>query len=65
MKKQRPRTRGKRSGQTAVEYMLVISVLAVALWAAAQLVVPQWKDGLQDMTGDVQNMAAQGYVGGS
>lgn len=56
--------RGRR-GQTTVEYALVISVLTVAMWAAAQLVVPGLQSGLESMTGDVQGMAEQGYVGGS
>jgi len=45
--------------------MLVISVLVLAMYAAAQALVPEWKSGLETMSGNVQQMASDGYVGGS
>ncbi len=53
-----------RAAQSVVEYMLLVSVLVVAFWAAAQYLVPGWQMGLERMTGDVQKMSNDGYVGG-
>lgn len=53
-----------RAAQSAVEYMLIISVLTIAMWAAAQALVPDLQSGLESMSGDVQGMASDGYVGG-
>lgn len=53
-----------RAAQSAVEYMLLVSVLVVALWAVAQYLVPGLQDGLDSMSGDVQGIASDGYVGG-
>lgn len=53
-----------RAAQSTVEYMLLVSVLVVAFWAAAQYLVPAWQTGLQSMTGNVQGMASEGYVDG-
>mgnify|MGYP006863461503 CR=1 FL=1 len=53
-----------RTAQSVVEYMLLVSVLVVALWAVAQTLVPGLQSGLQSMSTDVQNMAGDGYVGG-
>ena len=53
-----------RAAQSVVEHMLLVSVLVVAFWAAAQYLVPGWQTGLEQMTGDVQGMSRDGYVGG-
>jgi hypothetical protein len=54
----------RRRGQSTVEYLLVVSVLVVAMWAAAQTFVPSWRSGLRTAAGDIQDMASDGYVGG-
>ncbi len=64
-KKTAPPRGPSRAGQSTVEYMLVISVLVLAMYAAAQALVPEWKSGLETMSGNVQQMASDGYVGGS
>lgn len=53
-----------RSGQTAVEYVLVVSVIVIGMWATAQFLESGFSSGLHAMTGDVTDMAGQGYVGG-
>ncbi len=54
-----------QAGQSVVEYMLLISVITLGLWAAAQYLVPDWQSGLESMSGNVQGYASEGYVGGS
>lgn len=58
------RSGNTRRGQSTVEYLLVISVLVIAIWSTAQVFVPGWRNGLRSATGDIQNMARDGYVGG-
>jgi hypothetical protein len=58
------RALGRRAAQSTVEYMLVISVLVIGLWAAAQALVPGLSEGLESMSTDVQSMTEAGYVGG-
>lgn len=53
-----------RTAQSVVEYMLLISVLVIAMWAAAQALVPGLESGLGSMSSDVQGMTSDGYVGG-
>lgn len=55
---------GGRGGQTAVEYLLVISVLVIMMVGAARLFFPSFEEGLKAMTGDVQGMTSDGYIGG-
>jgi len=54
-----------RAAQSTVEYMLLTSVLVIALWVASQTLVPGLQSGLQSMSTDVQGMSEDGYVGGS
>jgi len=53
-----------RAAQSTVEYMLLTSVLVIALWAVSQTLVPGLQSGLQTMSTDVQGMSSDGYVGG-
>jgi len=52
-------------GQSTVEYMLVISVIVIALCFAAQAFVTPLKEGLNAMSVDTTSMVDEGYVGGS
>lgn len=55
--------RGGERGQTATEYMLVISVIVIALIAGAYVFVPQFKSGVQTLSEDVKQMLATGSYG--
>ena len=50
----------RRCGQTATEYMLVISVVVIAAVSAAWTFVPAFQDGVRDLGGDVQRMLGTG-----
>lgn len=54
----------RRSGQTATEYMLVVSVVAIALVASAYVFVPQFQDGVGQLAQDVSVALATGQIGG-
>jgi hypothetical protein len=63
-----PRT-DQRQGQTTTEYMLVISVIVIAMWATALWLVPGLQSGLEALVDDVAGgasggMTSRGYVGG-
>ncbi|MCB9741235.1 MAG: hypothetical protein H6741_16760 [Alphaproteobacteria bacterium] len=60
----RPARLRLEAGQTTVEYMLVLSVLVIAMWAAAQLFVPSFQAGLRAMQDDVADDTREGVVGG-
>ena len=47
-------------GQTATEYMLIISVVVIAVVAAAYEFVPLFKEGVQDLGSDVKQMLSTG-----
>ncbi|MFH1464101.1 MAG: hypothetical protein ABIO70_06930 [Pseudomonadota bacterium] len=59
-----PHASRSRTGQSTVEYMLVIAVISLGLLAATLGFSGGLQDGLEAMTGDVQTMASEGYVGG-
>jgi hypothetical protein len=44
--------------------MLLLSVIVLGLWAATQRFATPFREGLESMSGDVQGMAEDGYVGG-
>jgi hypothetical protein len=54
----------RQRGQSVIEYMLVTSVVAIAIWASAQLFVPQWRSGLSEAVRDVADGVWQGFSGG-
>lgn len=56
-------TRSRRA-QSTVEYMLLLSVIVLGLWAATQQFALPFRQGLEAMSGDVQGMTEDGYVGG-
>lgn len=50
----------RNQGQTATEYMLIISVVVIAVVAAAYEFVPLFKTGVQDLGNDVKQMLSNG-----
>src|SRR5271170_2306064 len=51
------------AGQTATEYMLIISVVVIAVVAAAYTFVPTFQSGVQDLANDVKTILAHGKIG--
>ncbi len=51
-------------GQTATEYMLVISVVVVAVVAAAYAFVPNFRAGVWSLAADVETILGGGQIGG-
>jgi len=47
-------------GQSTVEYMLLISVIVIAMVAAAYVFVPVFKQGVEDLAGDVKMILSDG-----
>ena len=57
--------RGNRRGQSTVEYMLVISVIVIAVVAIVyQYFFPQYGKGLDAMQNNIETMTEDGVVGG-
>ncbi len=52
-------------GQTATEYMLIISVVVIAIVAAAYAFLPQFQAGVQALASDVKTILSGGNIGGS
>lgn len=50
-------------GQSTVEYMLLISVIVIALVAAAYVFVPVFEQGVKELAGDVRKILATGKIG--
>ena len=51
-------------GQTATEYMLIISVVVIAVVAAAYVFVPAFKAGVADLGKDVKKILSDGKITG-
>lgn len=51
----RARPRKQQSGQTATEYLLVVSVAVLALVGAAYTFVPSFRSGVSTLAHDVQS----------
>ena len=54
----------EEEGQTATEYMLIISVIVVAVVAAAYLFLEPFKKGVQDLANDVKTILKSGKIDG-
>lgn len=52
----------EEGGQSTVEYMLLISVIVIALVAAAYVFVPVFKDGVRDLAADVKQILSTGKI---
>ena len=50
-------------GQSTVEYMLLISVIVIALVAAAYAFVPIFQQGVKDLAQDVKKILSTGKIG--
>lgn len=51
-------------GQTGTEYMLVVSVIVIAVVGAAYVFVPSFEEGVDELGRDVRQVLATGDVGG-
>jgi len=51
-------------GQTATEYMLIVSVVVIAVVAAAFTFVPTFRDGVSELAKDVASILSTGQIGG-
>jgi Flp pilus assembly pilin Flp len=52
------------AGQTATEYMLIISVIVIAVVAAAYVFVPSFQTGVSKLASDVSTILDGGCING-
>lgn len=52
-------------GQSTVEYMLLISVIVIAIVAVGYAFVPEFEKGVKDLGKDVKKMLSDGMIGRS
>lgn len=52
----------EEGGQSTVEYMLLISVIVIALVAAAYVFVPVFKEGVENLAEDVKMILSTGKI---
>lgn len=50
-------------GQSTVEYMLLISVIVIAIVAAAYVFIEPFKQGVTDLGRDVKKILSDGKIG--
>lgn len=50
-------------GQSTVEYMLLISVIVIAIVAAAYIFIEPFKQGVEDLAKDVKKILSDGKIG--
>ncbi len=53
----------RRSGQTATEYMLIISVIVIAVVGAAYIFLPMFQSGVRELSSDVSTILDTGKIG--
>ena len=53
----------EEEGQSTVEYMLLISVVVIAIVAAAYVFLPFFQEGTEDLGGDVKSSLGGGKIG--
>ena len=53
----------QEDGQSTVEYMLLISVIVIAIVAAAYVFIEPFKQGVQDLANDVKRILSDGKIG--
>jgi len=51
------------AGQSTVEYMLLISVIEIAIVAAAYVFIEPFKQGVLDLGKDVKKILSDGKIG--
>ena len=54
-----------RRGQSTVEWMLIVSMLVVGLAAAGYAFIPDFRKGIDELGGRIDNLYAQGETDGS
>ncbi len=52
----------KRSGQSTVEYMMLISVVVIAIVAAAYVFIPYFQEGTEEAGGVVKDALGSGHI---
>ena len=53
----------EESGQSTVEYMLLISVIVIAIVAAAYVFIDPFKQGVENLANDVKKILSDGKIG--
>ncbi|MFH1463810.1 MAG: Flp family type IVb pilin [Pseudomonadota bacterium] len=53
----------EETGQSTVEYMLLISVIVIAIVAAAYVFVPTFQAGVQALANDIKSILDTGKIG--
>lgn len=53
----------EEEGQSTVEYMLLISVIVIAIVAAAYVFIQPFKDGVLNLANDVKRILSEGKIG--
>ena len=53
----------EEEGQSTVEYMLLISVIVIAIVAAAYVFIDPFKQGVQNLAEDVKKILSDGKIG--
>jgi len=53
----------EESGQSTVEYMLLISVIVIAIVAAAYVFIDPFKQGVLDLAEDIKKILSDGKIG--
>ena len=55
----------EEEGQSTVEYMLLISVIVIAIVAAGYAFVPKMQKGVEELGKDVSKILGEGKIGSS
>ena len=53
----------EEEGQSTVEYMLLISVIVIAIVAAAYVFIEPFRDGVLDLAKDIKKILSDGKIG--
>ncbi len=53
----------EEEGQSTVEYMLLISVIVIAIVAAAYIFIPTFEEGVKALAEDVKSILDTGKIG--
>ena len=53
----------EETGQSTVEYMLLISVIVIAIVAAAYVFIDPFKQGVENLANDVKKILSDGKIG--
>lgn len=54
----------EEEGQTATEYMLIVSVIVVAVVAAAYVFIEPFQKGVNNLANDVKTILSGGFING-